>query len=311
VLSILTLTMNPTIDKATSADHVVPGRKLRCMSPRYEPGGGGINVSRAIQVLGGASVAVFPSGGPTGQLLRDLLEGEGIYHHAIPIEGWIRENLTVYEETTGQQYRFGMPGPPLVEEEWNRCLDELAKFNPKPDLIAASGSLPPGVPNDFYGRISRLARDWGSRMILDTSGEPLRLGVQEGIFLVKPNITEFNFLAGRELEGEAQQLELAQEIVSSGKSQVVVLSLGAAGTLAVWEEGHEHLRSPTVPVKSKVGAGDSMVAGIALGLAESLPLLEAVQFGTAAGAAAVMTPGTELCRREDVERLKREMTARK
>jgi 6-phosphofructokinase 2 len=296
--------MNPTIDKSAAVDHVVPERKLRCRPARFEPGGGGINVSRAISKLGGESHAFYASGGPTGDLLRQILDREGIRHDGVSIEGWTRENLTVYEEETEQQFRFGMPGPQLTEEEWNHCLDRVRQASPKPAYIVASGSLPPGVPKHFYGRLARVAKDLDARMILDTSGEPLSLAVQEkGVFLIKPNMRELKTLAGGEIEGEDRQEALLREIVETGESEAVVLSLGRGGALLVWKKGCEHFRAPNVAIKSKVGAGDSMVAGITLRLAQGASISEAVRFGVAAGTAAVMTAGTELCRREDAEEL--------
>jgi 6-phosphofructokinase 2 len=300
---IVTLTLNPAVDKSAIVDRVVPEWKLRCASPRYEPGGGGINVSRAIHRLGGESVAFHTAGGPYGQQLQDLLDQEGLDHHAIALEGWTRESFTVYETSTGQQYRFGMPGPNLRDREWNRCLTELSRVDPRPAFIVASGSLPPGVPKDFYGRLTRVARDLGAKMILDTSGEPLVLGLLEGVFLIKPNLREFRELSGNEIRDESECVNLAREIVRTGQSEVVVVSLGAGGAILVWRDGAEYLRAPTVSIKSRVGAGDSMVAGMVLSLARGHPPPEAVRFGVASGAAAVMTPGTELCHRQDAERL--------
>jgi 6-phosphofructokinase 2 len=300
---IVTLTMNPSIDKSASVDHVVPDRKLRCGFPQHEPGGGGINVLRAIHKLGGDSLAFYCAGGPPGQMLRDLLDEERLVHHPIQIDGWTRDSLTVYENATGQQFRFGMPGPSLSSEEWKRCLTELAALDPTPEYIVASGSLPPDVPVDFYGRVADLAKERGARMILDTSGEPLRLALQKGVFLIKPNMREFAELAGLEITDERQQVQKATEFIENHQAEAIIVSLGAGGALAVWQEGAVHLRAPTVRIESRVGAGDSMTAGIVLSLARGFPLLEAVRFGVAAGAAAVMTPGTQLCRREDTEKL--------
>jgi 6-phosphofructokinase 2 len=296
--------VNPSIDKSSYVNQVIPGRKLRCQPPRHEPGGGGINVSRAIHRLGGQSVALYTAGGATGQMLQDLLGDEGVINHRpIPIENLTRQNLTVLEEASGQQYRFGMPGPALKDAEWQRCLDEVAMLNPKTGYIVASGSLPSGVPDDFYARVASLAREMGSRTIVDTSGEPLRLAAREGVYLLKPNLRELSQLAGRDLDDEAQQEAAAWDLVDTGQSELVVVSLGAAGALLVSSAGHKRLRSPTVPIRSRVGAGDSMVAGLVLALARGASLYDAARFGVAAGAAAVMTPGTELCRREDVEQL--------
>lgn len=303
---IVTVTMNPAIDKSSTVDHVVPERKLYCDVPRFEPGGGGINVSRAVRKLGGESVALYPCGGPSGKTLSFLLEQEGLSHRPVPVTGWTRENLIVLESSTGQQYRFGMPGPELTAKEWQACLDQLFA-QVKPEYLVASGSLPQGVPVDFYGRIARLGRGHGCRVVVDAAGEPLRLALKEGVFLIKPNIREFREMIGAGGDDEAKVLALAKKIVLDGQSEVVTISLGAAGVLMVSDSGIERLHPPTVPIVSKVGAGDSMVAGIVLSLARGNPLREAVRFGVASGTAAVMTPGTELCRREDAERLYRQM----
>jgi 6-phosphofructokinase 2 len=294
---IVTLTMNPSIDTSSSVDRVVAGRKLRCTPPVHEPGGGGINISRAVRNLGGESVAVYPAGGQNGERLIDLLDAENIGHRALRIEQGTRENFMVYEESTGQQYRFGMPGPTLSGEERQRCIEEVLGASPAPEFIAASGSLPPGVPNDFYAHLARSVRDAGARMILDTSGPALAVGVDAGVYLIKPNLRELQDIMGEEYRFEAQQEEWAGQLIREGRCEVVVISLGAGGAVAFWRDGRLRLRAPTVPIKSKVGAGDSMVGGMVLALSKGMDLPDVVRFGMAAGAAAVMTPGTELCRR--------------
>ena len=306
---IVTFTLNPAIDKSTSVEHVMAERKLYCKPPRFEPGGGGVNVSRAIKKLGGESVLLYPAGGYTGNRLRDLLEEEGISHRPVLIDGMTRESLVVLEESTGQQYRFGMPGPVLKNEEWERCLQELSAIRPQPDYLVFSGSLPPGVPAGFYGQAARIGKKNGAKVIVDTSGEALKQALQEGVYLIKPNIREFRDLVGQEVKEESQIETEAVKMVQSGRCEILVISLGAAGALLVSKEVVEPIRPPTVPIVSKVGAGDSMVAGIVLSLARGKTERESVFFGVAAGAAAVMTPGTELCRREDAERLYAKMVS--
>jgi 6-phosphofructokinase 2 len=300
---IATLTVNPTIDINTNVEQVIPGRKLRCEPPRREPGGGGINVSRAIHRLGGTSVLLYLGGGPTGEMLQSLLEAEGLEPRRIPISGWTRENTHVVEEGSGQQFRFGMPGPKVREEEWKRCIDELRRLDPAPDFLVASGSLAPGIPEDFYREVARVGREIGARVIVDTSGAALRRLTGGKAFLIKPNVYELQELAGRELIDEDEQIEAARAAIADGCCEVVALSLERGGTLVITEGNVEFVRAPTVPIRSKVGAGDSMVAGIVLALARGLELMDAIRFGVAAASAAVMTPGTELCRREDTERI--------
>lgn len=305
---IVTLTVNPAIDKSTRVAQVVPERKLRCDEPRREPGGGGVNVSRAIHRLGGASTLLYTAGGMTGDMLRRLLDEEGLDHRPIPTEGWTRENLMVHEERSGQQFRFGMPGPPTREAEWKRCLAELASFDPPPKYLVASGSLAPGIPVDFYRRVARVAADSGARLVVDTSGKALHEMARGGAFLLKPNVAELQALVGEDIAGEEEQERAARELIRAGLCEVIVLSLGSGGARVITSDASLHVRTPTVPIRSKVGAGDSMVAGIVLGLARGMELFDAVRFGVAAGAAAVMTEGSELCRREDAERLYAQMS---
>jgi 6-phosphofructokinase 2 len=300
---IVTLTVNPTIDLTARVEQVIAGRKLRCDQPRREPGGGGVNVSRAIHRLGGESKLLYFGGGPTGEMLHDLLRGEGLEPLQIPISGWTRENVHIVEERSDQQFRFGMPGPEVLEDEWRRCLDELRKLDPAPDYLVASGSLAPGIPDDFYRRVARLGRERGARVVVDTSGEALRELAGGEAFLIKPNIHELQELAGRELEDEDAQVEVARDAIRAGCCEVVALSLERGGTVVITAEGSEFVRAPTVPIRSKVGAGDSMVAGVVLGLARGMELMDAIRFGVAAASSAVMTEGTELCRREDTERI--------
>ena len=305
--TIVTISINPAIDKSSSVAHVVAERKLYCKRPQFEPGGGGVNVSRAIKKLGGESTLLYSTGGLPGQRLQELLNEEGLAHRPLPLEGSIRENLVILEESTGQQYRFGMPGPEFQKKEWEQFLHELSALEPAPDYLVASGSLPPGVPTDFFAQVARIGKNWGAKTIIDASGKALEKAIQEGVYLIKPNVREFRELVGEDIIEESQIKAEAQKIVRSAQCEVLVISLGAAGALLVSEEIAEHILPLTVPIVSKVGAGDSMVAGIVLSLARGKPLRESVLFGVAAGTAAVMTPGTELCRREDAERLYKEM----
>lgn len=306
--SILTLTMNPAVDVSASVESVFPEHKLRCDSMRNDPGGGGINVSRAIKKLGGESLAQYCCGGPSGAILRVLLDSEKIRHQPIEISGWTRQNLTVLETTTAQQYRFVLPGPIILEAEWRGVLEDFQAMEQTPELIVASGSLSPGVPDDFYGRLARIIREKNGRLIVDTSGHALPAAIREGVFLIKPSLRELRIFAQSDLEHEIDQDKTVMDIINAGRCEVAVVSLGAAGVLWASKEGCERLRSPSVPVRSKVGAGDSMVAGIVLGLARGYALRDSIRFGVAAGAAAVMSPGTQLCRREDAERLYKQIS---
>lgn len=311
--SIVTLTLNPAIDKSADVDRVVPERKMRCGEPSFEPGGGGINVSRAIHNLGGASTAYYMAGGPTGQMLEHFLDEGDLQHRPIPVAAWTRENFIAREDTSTLQYRFGMPGPAVQEDEWKRALEILDEIDPPPEYLVLSGSVPPGVPDDIYARLARTANEHGTRVVADTSGPALHALLDESVYLLKPNIGELAALrsGGDETQMDDSQVEEATaELIEEGICQVVVVSLGAGGALVATREGHHRMQAPTVPVQSKVGAGDSMVGGIVLGLLRGLSPREAARFGVAAGTAAVMSPGTELCGREDTEHLYEQMKAR-
>jgi len=302
--SIVTLTMNPALDVATSVPYVLPDHKLRCDEPCREPGGGGINVARVVHRLGGDALAWFPAGGPAGDALQALLHAEGVRQLVVPMRGATRENVNVLERASGRQFRFCMPGAALDEGEWAGFLVDDAMPGPPPEYFVLSGSLPPGVPVDFYARCAARARDRGSRVVLDSSGEPLARAVEAGVYLLKPSLHEFRALTGTTAEDERALVALAVDAVMRRRwCDVLVLSLGAAGALWVSTAGAARLAAPAVPVQSTVGAGDSMVAAIVYALAGGRSIADAVRFGVAAGAAAVLNPGTELCRRADIERL--------
>jgi 6-phosphofructokinase 2 len=304
---IVTLTMNPTIDKTTSVEQVEKEVKLRCGQAKREPGGGGINVSRAIQKLGGASRCVYTAGGPVGRILQDLLGDEDLEHHPVEVRNETRENFVVFEQSSRKQYRFGLPGPDLSDGEWRGCLDVIENLDPFPDILVGSGSLPPGVPDDFYGRMAEIGSRRNCKVAVDSSGAALRGAFQAGVYLLKPNMKEFSEITGKyELEDREIEEE-ARSLIQAGRAAVIAVSLGAGGALIVDAEQTLHISSPTVPIRSKIGAGDSMTAGMLLGIARGMDFPEWTRFGVAAGAAAVMTEGTELCRREDTERLYREM----
>lgn len=154
---IVTLTLNPAIDKSTTVKTIVPDKKLKCSNPVFEPGGGGVNVSRAIKKLGGNSTAIYVAGGYSGKFYQHLLNNEGIESCVIEIEGHTRENMIVVDESSKLQYRFGMPGPALKNEEWQKCLDILEKSSGV-EYIVASGSLPDGVPEDFFARLAAVSK---------------------------------------------------------------------------------------------------------------------------------------------------------
>ncbi len=299
---IVTLTLNPAIDKSTTVKAIAPDKKLRCSTPRFEPGGGGVNVSRAIKKLGGNSTAIYLAGGYSGKFYEDLLKREGVQSCVITTRGHTRENLIVVDESSNLQYRFGMPGPEVNEDEWQaviKILEEAVGV----EYIVASGSLPDGVPVDFFARLAASANKINAKLILDTSGEPLRNAVDDGVFMIKPNLGELSFLHGAEELHETDAIDAAKDIINKGGCQVMVISKGASGALLVTKNEVLNSPSPTVKKRSTVGAGDSMVAGMVLALSNGWSWIDVLQYGIATGTATTMNPGTELCKKEDVEKL--------
>ncbi len=270
--------------------------------PVFEPGGGGINVARAIKKLGGNATALYLAGGYTGKFFTQLLDRENIDSIVIEMANHTRENLIVLNSTANLQYRFGMPGPLVEEVEWKKLLDTLEKINGI-DFIVASGSLPPGVPVDIYARIASVAKRKGTKCVVDTSGEALQLAAEEGVYLLKPNLGELSSLVGSEEISTGMVDDVAATLIENGRSEVVLVSMGAAGAMLVTKQMVKQLSAPVVKRISTVGAGDSMVAGIIMGLSKGFSILESAKYGVASGTAATINPGTELCRLEDVERL--------
>ncbi|WP_426490357.1 1-phosphofructokinase family hexose kinase [Hymenobacter sp. 102] len=300
---IVTLTLSPTVDKSTTADHIQPDQKIRCAAPKFEPGGGGINVSRALQRLGSESVAVFPAGGPTGQRLQELLTQEQLPYRAVPTQADTRENFIVVDSSTSQQYRFGMPGTELRPEEQQLVLDELKQLATDAEFLVVSGSLPPGVDPQWLTRVVRAAKNRGVKVVADTSGPALQAVLQEGVYLAKPNVGELSKLAGTdELDNDAMTLA-ARQLVQAGQADILAVSLGPQGACLITRDQVDHVPAPAVKKRSTVGAGDSMVAGLVHGLSTGLSLPEVIRLGVACGSAATMNPGTELFRKPDVDRL--------
>ncbi len=261
-------------------------------------------MSRVIHRLGGQSVAIYAVGGPTGQAYRQLLEADGI-------EGSTRENITIDELSTGRQFRFVLKGPHLTSDEWGECLAATLRAMTPGGYVVASGSLAPGVPDDVYARLARAAKAHGVRCIVDASGSALAAALAEGVHLVKPSARELGELVGRALPTLDDRAEAARELVDRGSTEVVALTLGGDGAVLVTREGVTRLEVPKVEVRSTVGAGDSFLAALVLRLAQGRTLDEAFRAGVAAGTATAMTEATELCHRDDVERLEAQLLAQR
>jgi 6-phosphofructokinase 2 len=280
-----------------------PEGKLRCSAPVFEPGGGGINVARAITHLGGKATAIFPAGGATGEHLVALLADEQVAVDTVQASDWTRQNLHVHVESSGEQYRFVMPGAMLNDDEF-RQLEEKVLAIESGSILVISGSLPPGVKTAKLTQLIKAAQQQNIRCIVDSSGDALSAALALGnIELVKPNQKELSALVGRELSQPDDVRTAAQELIQSGKARRVVVSLGPQGALAVDETGYVQVVPPPMKSQSTVGAGDSMVGAITLKLAQGASLLEMTQYGVAAGSAATINKGTRLCSHADTQKI--------
>ena len=287
--AVRTLTLNPSIDVSSETDKVEPERKVRTCCERIDPGGGGINVARALNRFEIGVEAIFLAGGATGKAFDALLEREKLTRRWVEIADDTRTSLTIHERSGSREYRFVPEGPDVTPEELKACLEAIAQGTS--DYFVASGSLPPCVPDSFYATVGAQIRRAGARLVLDTSGGELKETIAAGgIFLLKASKEEIDPSA-------------ALEIVASGHAKLVTVTLGSDGATLIDAEGAHFLPSLDMEPVSTVGAGDSFLAGMTYGLAIGLPPVDAFRIAVAAGAAATLSEGTDLAYPADVERL--------
>jgi 6-phosphofructokinase 2 len=301
-MSILTLTLNPALDLSTEVERVEPDRKMRCGPGQYDPGGGGINVSRAIAKLGGQSRALAAVGGMTGDMLKSLLEKEGIATEWFELQGLTRLNFAANELLSGKQFRFVLPGPAWTEQDTNAFLDfferMLVNADPAIRYLAVSGSVPPGFSDDYHQQIISVANRFDVRVVLDTSGRALVKAAERDHY--PPHIWVMDHNEAAQLAGypltDLDALEaFAGQLRSQNHANIIVLSLPEGGAVAVSDDKPVRVMPPKVKVVSKVGAGDSFVAGLVMQYSSGKSLFEACAFAVAAAASAVTTPATDLC----------------
>lgn len=306
---ILTLTLNPALDVSTAIDRVEPVHKMRCGAPSQHPGGGGINVARVLHRLGADVTAIYPAGGATGAVLTTLLQAEGVPVQVLPIAGETRESFSVHESSTGQDWRFVLPGPAMSEAEWRACREAVLRAlgEPGQDLgdtwVVASGGLPPGVSDACCADLAREVRALGARFVVDTNGPALAQALTAGVDVFKPSLRELRQLTGQALSDEASQVAAARALIDAGRAGVVALSLGEQGAILVTAEGAWRAGALNVPVASTIGAGDSFVAGLVFGLAQGQAPQQAFAQALATSAAALLSHGTSLADPADVARL--------
>ena len=299
---ILTLTLNPALDVLTSIDKVSDTHKMRCGPTLKHPGGGGVNVARVLHRLGANCVAAYLAGGVTGERHHKLMSAEKVRCHVIPIAEETRESFSVHETSSGNDFRFVLPGPHVSAAEYEACFDYVAQHLPKQFLVI-SGGLAPGVPDNFYARLAALAKQHGVRVVLDTNGPALVEALKVGVYLFKPSLRELRDLTGQDLPDEEAQVAAAQQLIQSGQAEIVAVSLGEAGAMVVSADQVWQARALTVDVQTTIGAGDSFVAGMVWSLGRGDSLVKAFQYGMAAGAAALLAPGTSLSQASDIHHL--------
>ena len=311
MVKVVTFTPNPAVDIATSVAELVPSHKLRCGPVRRDPGGGGINVARVVQRLGGEAVAVYASGGGTGSELQALLDREGIRHQPVTVAAHTRESFNITDGSSARQFRFVLPGEPLTEAECSACIAAAALLLANGDYFVASGSLPPGAPDDTYARAVGAAKKAGAIAVVDTQGAPLNLALQEGVGILKASARELAGYLGTMPQDVAGWREALVELTHSGKASTVIVTLGEGGALLVGARGAWHAAVPRVEGSTTVGAGDSFLGGLLVKLAAGAREDAALRYAAAAGTAALLTSGTGLCMPAEVERLsaKVELTA--
>jgi 6-phosphofructokinase 2 len=310
VKTILTVTFNPALDVCAEVPVVAADHKLHCTPAEHTPGGGGINVARAIHRLGASATALFPYGGSSGERLCELLRAEGVPIAGVPIAGTTREDFSVRETTTGHEYRFVLPGPPLAPDELEACVDAILGRADWGSFVVLSGSMPPGVGPEAIEELVGRLHAGGSLIVVDTSGPALAAFARAGVLILKPSLNELSGHTGRRLTAVDEIVEAAEALRRSGPNQAVVVSLGADGALLLpADRAPCAITAPAVSVVSAVGAGDSLVAGLVVGLAGGEALVDAARRGVAAGTAATVSPGHHLCHPADVDRLLADVSA--
>ncbi|HEY6958635.1 MAG TPA: 1-phosphofructokinase [Candidatus Limnocylindria bacterium] len=306
---IATVTLNPAVDEAISTDELVLGAQNRVGLDGLDPGGKGLNASRVIARLGRETLALGFVAGVTGALLRTWLDDEGVRNAFDDVGGLTRVNVMAYERANGRRTRIYLPGARVEPGDLASLVARLDALD-RGTVVVFGGSVPPGLPAAVYADLIARCGSRGLRTVLDTSGPALACALEAQPYLIKPNAEELAELIGAPVETECEIVSAAREICVRGAGAVVV-SMGAAGAIGVDGTGAWHARPPRIEALSTVGSGDSMVAGLAIALAEGSGLAEGLRLGTAAGAATALQTGTRLCRSDDVARLLPDVAVRR
>jgi 6-phosphofructokinase 2 len=298
---IVTLTLNPCIDKVIELDCLAPGREVHARAVAQAAAGKGINVSRMVRTLGGETLALWTCGGFSGERMRQLLVAEGLANIPLAITGEPRTNYTLAERG-GRSTRIYEPGPAVSEAEAASIREETLRRVAAGDLLVLSGSVPCASLEGFYAELIRLVRARGVRVILDSRDEALRRALPQGPYLVKANQEEAQQATGQPVGDLLSALDAARLLLKCGATFAAV-SLGRAGAVLRGPGESWLARSPQVEIASSVGSGDCLVAAMALGIAGGRPVADWLRWGVAAGAANATVWLPAACRRDAIERL--------
>jgi len=302
-MKVVTLTVNPALDKSAKIDGMSPFDKLECYDVTYHPGGGGINISRVLDRLAVKSSCLFPYGGKTGEHLVDLLQAQKVNVIHTEISVLTRENFAVFNTETELQYRFGMPTASFLEEDMVALENLINKEVSSEDIFVISGSLPKGLPIDYYSKIVKKLAAKKVKIIVDTSGKAFHEVLENRLFLIKPNQKELCLLAGKENMTLKEKEDFAMQMVVSNKVEYVVVSLGKDGAFMAHKGGVEYVKAPKIEVKSTIGAGDSMVAGLLYGIVSNETPKNMLRWGVACGVAATLSEGSDLAHKHNIEKV--------
>jgi 6-phosphofructokinase 2 len=301
---ILTITLNPAVDLATHVPQVIAGIKLRCAAPRFDPGGGGVNVARAVCKLGGSARALVAVGGAMGDRLIWMLAAEDVPAVAVTVSGETRQSFAVTDDSTAAQFRFSVPGDLLTSKDADQLLAAITQQTPQDGFVVISGSVAPGLPIDFQRQIIAALAPMGARFVVDTAGFALGELIANPIrplHLLRVDRSEAAEAATRVMTTIADSSAFATELVARGVAQTVVTGRGAEGSVLVSANHRFFCRAPVVKVRSKIGAGDAFVGAMTLALARGDPPEKALRWGVAAASAMVGTEGTALFDRDTAQ----------
>ena len=299
---IVTVTLNPAMDQTLVLPKFVAGDTLRVKSSRIDPGGKGINVSRVIRELGGESIAMGFAPGGLGRYLLQTLESQGIICDFIRTTGEMRTNITLLDESRHLNTILSEPGPETNVEAMSDLKQRLGRILREGDWLVIAGSIPPPLEASVYADLIRDASEIGVHTLLDADGDALAQGASAQPEILKGNRRELERLIGSRLDDEKSTLEAAQKVKAWG-IPLVLITRGRQGAVAVGERALRGI-APRVRAISAVGSGDAFLAGVVLTLSRGGSIEEAMELGIASGTAAVLTPGTELCHRREVDILR-------